>query len=53
MKKEEKDKVKKLIKKYCENVGKKIPMGLILSHGYSLDNRKEWNKLMKGIDELK
>lgn len=41
------DKLWKAFEKYIESVKIKIPFALLLSHGYSLDDRKEWKKLMK------
>ena len=45
IKKELKGKLWKEVEIYIQSIKKKIPFGLLLSHGYSLDDRKEWKKL--------
>ncbi len=45
MKQEELNELWGTVEEYVKSVRKKIPFGLLLSHGYSFDDRKEWKKL--------
>ena len=37
----------KAVEEYVNSVKAKLPIGLIISHGYSIDDRKEWKKMRK------
>ena len=41
------NKLWKFVEGYVDYLRNQIPFTLLLSHGYSLDDRKEWKKLMK------
>jgi len=39
----------KAIEEYINKIKNKIPFGLIISHGYSLDDRREWKEMRNRI----
>lgn len=52
MNKKEEEIVLKAFKKYASDVARKIPFGLLLGHGYSIDDRKEFREFEKVIKNL-
>ncbi|MEK6883852.1 MAG: hypothetical protein AABY22_29755 [Nanoarchaeota archaeon] len=46
---QERKRLWKAVERYVAYIKKEIPFGLLISHSYSIDDRKEWKKLKKAF----